>query len=494
MPVLILINAFFVAVEMALARVRHTRIEQLADEGDKTAKLVQNVLKEPRRYISACQLGITLATLGLGATGEAIYAKDLADWVTSIAHDYAVSIPAISSARALTYLIAFSITAFIQTIFGELVPKTWTFQRAETVIMATIFPMEAWCWLTSPFIKLLNNVTTVILRSFKIDGQEPRNFVHSEEELRMLVSASYEEGVLESEEEEMIHSVFEFADTTAGEIMTPRADMVTLRADTTVQAFVEAALKHGFSRIPIYEDSKDNIFGLVHIRDGLKAILDHKETLQIRELARDVLIVPDNKNVSDLLPEFQKSKTHMAIIMNEHGTTIGMATLEDLLEELVGEIADEYDIVKEMIKEEPDGSFLVDAKLSLDEANEKFGLNIDNEEFNTLGGHVFGLLGREPKPGDEITQDGYIIRIVEADRHRIIKLRLIKTDENESQEETIFAASHEGAKDKNLANQKDTAGKLPKITHFNLKAVPAKSGSKKTKDSTSASSETSGKL
>ena len=283
---------------MALARVRHTRIEQLCDEGNSTAKLVQKVLQEPRRYISACQLGITLATLGLGATGEAVFAKDLADWVVSIANQYSVSLPIISSARALSYLTAFSVTAFIQTIFGELVPKTWTFQRAETVIMATIYPMEAWCWLTSPFIKLLNNVTTIILRSLKIDGQEPRNYVHSEEELKMLVKASQIEGVLESEEEEMIHSVFEFSDTTAGEIMTPRADMVALKADTTVKEFVEVALKHGYSRIPIYEDSKDNIFGLVHIRDGLKAILDHKESLQIRELARDVLIVPDNKNVS----------------------------------------------------------------------------------------------------------------------------------------------------------------------------------------------------
>jgi CBS domain containing-hemolysin-like protein len=457
-PVLILINAFFVAVEMAVARVRHTRIDQLASEENKTAILVKRALKDPRRYISACQLGITIATLGLGATGEAVFADNLADWVGGIFKESALGLPAISSARALCYIFAFTVTAFVQTIFGELVPKICTFQYAETVIMATIYPMEAWCFITSPFIKLLGSFTDVILRAFKFDVEQPHNFVHSEEELRMLVTASQEEGVLESEEEEMIHSVFEFADTTAGEIMTPRSDMVTLKADTSVKELVEAALKNGFSRIPIYEDSKDNIFGFVHLRDGAQAMLDHKDAVPIREFARNVLIVPENKNLADLLPEFQKSKTHVAIVVNEHGTTVGIVTLEDLVEELVGDIADEYDVVREMIKMEPDGSFLVDAKLGLEEVNEKLGLKIENEEFNTLGGHVFGLLGREPKPGDEITEDGYILRIVESDRHRIIKLRLIRLTKPEMVEEPVTNGRTNGKKTKDSASTSETAG------------------------------------
>ncbi len=471
MPVLILINAFFVAVEMALARVRRTRIDQLAAEGNKTAILVQKSHSEPRRFISACQLGITLATLGLGATGETVLANDLTNWTGDLASQYSLALPIISFARAFSYVAAFAFTAFLQTVFGELIPKFCTFQYAETVIMSTIYPMEGWCRLTAPFIKLLESITIIILRTFKIDVEQPRNFVHSEEELKMLVSASQEEGVLESEEEEMIHSVFEFADTTAGEIMTPRADMVSVKADTPVKEFVEVALKHGFSRIPIFEDSKDNIFGLVHIRDGVRAILDHKQDLPIRELARNVLIVPENKNLSDLLPEFQKSKTHMAIVLNEYGTTIGMVTLEDLVEELVGEIADEYDVVHEMIKLEADGSYLVDAKLSLEEANEKLGLNIKNEEFNTLGGHVFGLLGREPKPGEEVIEDGYILRIIESDRHRIIKLRLIRLE----------AAV---PKDNNPRSDIDSK-------HANSKSGNGKNGGKRTKDS---SSETAGQI
>jgi CBS domain containing-hemolysin-like protein len=162
----------------------------------------------------------------------------------------------------------------------------------------------------------------------------------------------------------------------------------------------------------------------------MRAVLDHKESLLVRDLVRKVLIVPENKSLSDLLPEFQKSKTHLAIVVNEYGTTIGMVTLEDLVEELVGEIADEYDIVKEMIKAEADGSFLIDAQLGLNDANEKLGLEIEDEEFNTLGGHVFGLLGREPKPGDEVEKDGYVLQVVESDRHRINKLRLVNKKDN----------------------------------------------------------------
>jgi len=415
---------------MALVRVRRTRIDELVDAGNASAILVQTALNEPQRFISACQLGITLATLGLGATGEAVFAKDLAQLVANSSQLASSSLTVISSVRALIYVLAFSVTAFLQTIFGELVPKTWSFQRSEAVILSTIYPMQAWCWLTFPFIKLLQTVTAAVLKVLKIDDSAPKSFVHSEEELKMLVSASQVEGVLESEEEELIHSVFEFTDTTAGQIMTPRTDMIFVQAGTSVKELLELALKNGFSRIPVYEDSRDNVFGLVHIRDCMRAVIDGKETLPVHELVRKVLIVPENKSLSDLLPEFQKSKTHLAIVVNEYGTTIGMVTLEDLVEELVGEIADEYDVVLEMIKAEPDGSFLVDAKLSLDDANEKLGLEIVDDEFNTLGGHVFGLLGREPKPGDEIEKDGYILRVVESDRHRISQLRLINKTSN----------------------------------------------------------------
>jgi len=438
---------------MALARVRRTRMDQLSEEGNKAAKLVQAALEDPERYISACQLGITLATLGLGAVGENALGMLLAQYAITFGHDLTVTGPATSTLKALSYLIAFSVTALIQTIFGELLPKTLTFSRAEPVMLNTVYIMEGWCWLAAPFIKLLNGSTALILHTLNVEEPPPRHFVHSEEELKMLVSASHEEGVLEPEEEEMLHSVFDFSDTVTGEIMTPRTDMVTIQADASVKDLVSIALKHGFSRIPIFEENKDNIFGLVHIRDCLQAIVEHKENMRVRELVRKVLIVPENKNLGDLLPEFQKSKTHMAIVVDEYGATRGMVTLEDVLEELVGDIADEYDVVPQMIQEQADGSLLLDAKLTLEEANEQLSLEIEDEEFNTLGGYVFGRLGREPTPGDEVKEESYILRIEESDKHRIIKLRLIR------HAPPLTGKTDSGGKDNNGSGSKESVSK-----------------------------------
>lgn len=411
---------------MALARLRRTRIDQLVVEGNKTASVVQTALKDPDRFISACQLGITLATLALGAVGEEAFASSLTEELLKLGALSQWPNAMINASKAACFVFAFSLTAFLQTVFGELVPKTLTFQRAEPVMMVIIWPMQFWCWLTSPFLKLLNGFTALVLRLLKIKEPPSHHFVHSEEELKMLVSASHEEGVLEEEEQEMLHSVFDFSDTVASEVMTPRTDMVCVSAIQSVREFVELALKHGLSRLPVYEEDIDSIFGAVHIRDGLRALVEHKESAQVRELARKILIVPENKNVGDLLTEFKKTKTHMAIVVDEYGGTRGLVTMEDLIEELVGDIADEHEIVEEFIQEQTDGSIILDAKISLDETNEKLGLDIEDEEFNTLGGHVFGVLGREPQVGDQVSTENYTLRVEESDRHRILKLRLIR--------------------------------------------------------------------
>jgi len=410
---------------MALARVRRTRIDQLAEEGNRGAILTQKAMEDTDGFIAACQLGITIATLCLGAVGESAFAEDLAKLVEHLFAGMITSASILSAVKGFCYVVAFTITAFLQTAFGELLPKQWTFQRAEQTILLCIYPMNVWCFITRPFNIILKGFTEIVMRACGVKQVMEHEQVHSEEELKMLVSESHEGGVLEPEEEEMLHSVFDFAETTAGEIMTPRTDLVGIAGSATVKSFVDLALKHGFSRLPVFEDNPDNIFGLVHIRDCLRAILEHKESTHVGELARKVLVVPENKSLGDLLPEFQKMKTHMAIVVDEYGATRGIVTLEDLLEELVGEIADEYDIVKEYIQPQVDGSILLDGKLDLEEANEKLGLNIEDEEFNTLGGHVFGLLGHAPELGDEVETDDYVLRIEESDRRRINKLRLI---------------------------------------------------------------------
>lgn len=453
-PVLILMNAFFVAAEMGLARVRRTRIDHLAEKGNMFAKKTQLYLDDPEKFISACQLGITIATLLLGAAGESALAEGIAEHATRVGEQAAWSHKTIESMRWFSYAAAFTFTAYVQTVGGELLPKMLSYSRAETVILATVLPMHFWCIITWPFLKILNGTTAIIVSVLKIKEPPSTHTVHSEEELKMLVSASHEEGVLESEQEEMLHSVFDFADTTASEVMTPRIDMVCVSAEATVKTFVTEALKHGHSRLPVYDEDVDNIFGVVHIRDGLRAIMEHKENAHIRELARKVLIVPENKNLKDLLTEFKRTKTHMAVVMNEYGGTQGIVTLEDLLEELVGDIADEHEIVEEFITQEEDGSFLIDAKLTLDEANEKLGLEMEDEEFNTVGGHVFGRLGREPQPGDQVETKGCLLIVVEADRHRIMKLRLIKMEDNDSESTQVLTQTNNAIRPEPEGNDK----------------------------------------
>jgi len=284
--------------------------------------------------------------------------------------------------------------------------------------------MEVWQTLTSPIIKLLNIFTSFSLKLLNIKDPPRYHFVHSEEELKMLVQASREEGVLEEEEQEMLHSVFDFSDTVASEVMTPRTDMLSVPAATSVKEFINIALDGGRTRIPVYDVDLDNVFGFVHVRDAIRAMTEHKEQMPVKDLVRETLIVPENKNLGVLLKEFKKSKTHMAIVVDEYGGTRGMVTIQDLLEELVGDIADEHEDVEEAVVRLPDGSYLLDAKLSLYEANERLGLDIEDSEFNTLAGHVFGLLGRQPEVGDEVCEKDYALRIEALDRKRILKLRL----------------------------------------------------------------------
>ncbi|MBI1268947.1 DUF21 domain-containing protein [bacterium] len=433
--VLTILNAFFVAAEMAISRVRKTRIDELAEQGDYLAKKTQIYLEDPETFITGGQLGITLAMLFIGALGEKTFAEEFSHWIRDVGPSMGWSVDVVLTSQIFVYAFVFTATAFIQTVFAEILPKTLTFHRAEAAIRLCILPMHFWCIITKPLLIFMNNVVAMTFKLLKVSDPPSHHLVHSEEELKMLVSASHEEGLLEEEEEEMLHSVFEFADTVANEIMTPRRDMKVLSADKSVKDFVDLALEHGHSRIPVYEEDVDSIFGFVHIRDGMKAFVDGKQNVAVRELARPIVIVPENKSLGDLLAEFKLSRVHMAIVVDEHGGTEGMVTFEDLLEELVGDIVDEHDIEEDMIQPAEDGSLLIDARISLEDINDKLDTNFEDEQFNTLGGHVFGQLGREPSEGDEIDSDNYLMRIEEADRHRIIKLRLIKKEEDEEIED-----------------------------------------------------------
>jgi CBS domain containing-hemolysin-like protein len=452
-------NAFFVAAEMALVRMRRTRVDQLVEEGDRLAKLIQKEFDNPNRYISACQLGITFTTLALGAIGERTFAIDLSRSLDTIGflHGYQLQ-----AAKAMVYVAAFTLTAFIQTVFGELLPKQFTLMRAEPVMMVLIWPMRGWCALTWPFLNLLEGFSALIMKILHIPEPTRQHFVHSGEELKMLVSASQEEGVLEEEEEEMIHSVFDFADTVAKEVMTPRTDMICLSSDHTIKDFIDLALESAHSRIPVYEEDIDSIYGAVHIKDVLRVVTEKREDEPLRNLVKKILVVPENKPAGDLLTDFKKNKTHMAIVVDEYGGTLGMITMEDLLEELVGDIPDEYDEDEEAVVPLEDGSIVFAGKMTLDDAADKLGLKIDDEEFTTVGGHVFGKLGHKPQPGDQVETDEYVLMVESADRHRIIKLKLIRKQPGEAvetaQEIGNGASQHDSGK--HAATRPVETGKL----------------------------------
>lgn len=453
------INAFFVAAEMALVRMRSTRIDQLVEQGNKTAKLIQDEMESPNRYISACQLGITFATLGLGATGEATFAGDLSAAISSMGFFQGYSLQV---AKAAVYILAFSITAFVQTVFGELLPKQFTLTRAEPVLMALIWPMRGWCWLTWPFLNILDGFSSIVMKALRIPEPGRVHSVHTGEELKMLVTASQEEGVLEEEEEEMIHSVFDFADTVVKEIMTPRTDMVCLQASSTIKDFIDLALQTGHSRLPVYEEDVDSIFGAVHIRDALRAIVENRGNDALRGLVKKILVVPETKPGGDLLTDFKANKVHMAIVVDEYGGTLGLITMEDLVEELVGDIPEEDDDDELEIVNCDDGSVIFDAKMTLDELSDKIGLEIEDEEFTTVGGHVFGELGHKPQVGDKIETEEYVLIVEKADRHRIIKLRLIRKFTEESQTEP--EDGDPGASGSNGSTPKNGTQKTAEIT------------------------------
>lgn len=423
---LISIDAFFVAAEMAFVRARHTRIDQLSEEGNKAARMAQAAIGDPDRFISACQLGITSATLVLGAVGQQTFAADLVNAMLSFGLPHEWSVPMLHAARAACYVIAFSATAFLQTVFGELIPKTWTYSRAESVLLILIWPMRIWQWLIAPFLYLLNGFTSFVLRLLAVKEPPRHQVLYSEAEIKRLVSDSQEGGVLEPGETQMIHSVFDFSDTQVQEVMTPRTKMICISGDSTVREFIDLSLEHGLSRLPLFEKDMDKIFGMAHIRDGLQALLHGKDKAPVKELSRKLLIVPENKEVSDLLAEFRLTKTQMAIVVDEYGCTRGLVTVEDLIEELVGDIADEYDVVQDFVSVQEDGSFIVDGSMLLTDAAERLELKIEDEEFNTLGGHVFGILGRAPHVGDEVEERGNIYRVEEVDRARILKLKLVR--------------------------------------------------------------------
>ncbi len=424
--VLVAINAYFVATEFALVAVRRTRIEQRLRGGDKRAKFVSDALDHPDDFISAAQLGITVSSIAIGYIAEdSIHAL-----IVPYLHAINFNVPYIDASvtgHVVSTLITLIIVTYLHVVLGEQVPKMIAIQKAEFVSLWTTRPTQIVGKVFRPFIKIMSGSAAGIMRIFGLEPTGVHSVAHSPEEIRMLIEQSHQEGEIEAEQEQMIHGVFEFPEILAREIMTPRPDIIALDIATSMDEVVRLLIEEGHSRIPVYEENLDNIVGILLVKDLLPYMAGTRgEGFVLRELLREPYFVPDTKRIGELLAELRARNVHLAIVLDEFGGTEGIVTLEDLLEEIVGEIYDEYDIAEPDFTTTPEGDVLIDGGASIDEVNERFGMDLSSEDFDTIGGYIFGTLGRVPRIGDQVHVDGSgDLRVEATEERRVTVVRLI---------------------------------------------------------------------
>ncbi len=408
---LVFANGFFVAAEFAIIAVRKTRIDQLIAEGNKRAPAVRRAVSDPDSYIAATQLGITMASLGLGWIGEPALAELVSPAVTFLPTGIAEA-----TAHSISVAIAFAIVTALHITLGELAPKTIALERSEATALLVVRPTELFMRSFWPFIRLLNGMGRAIVGAMGLRSHGGHAMVHSEEELKMLVTASQEAGVLEEQEEQMLHRVFDFADLTAGQVMVPRTEMVAVEAEMTGDALLQAISKAGFPTIPVYRSDLDNVIGILHAVDVIKAIAGGRSDVSAAMLARETLNVPETMAADDLLASLRQRGVREAIVIDEYGGTAGLVTFEWLMERIVGAAGTGRMIVH------PDGSADVDGLTLVPDVNEQFGLDIDEDTYTTLGGYVMGRVGRRPRVGDTIEIEGRRMRVTVLDGLRVAKV------------------------------------------------------------------------
>jgi putative hemolysin len=404
---LILVNAFFVAAEYGLVTSRRTRIRELGREGNRRARAVLRITADPPRFIAAMQLGVTVTSLAIGALGEQV-----------LAHRFDRVM-----ATALAVVLALLVITFVQVIIGELVPKGIALSHPEATALFVSAPVRAFFVVLGPLIWLLQRATEIVLRAL---GQEPpgaEHEAHSEVELRMLLSSSAEQGEIERGEQEMVTRVFDFADKEVTDVMVARPEVVALSVNLPPEEALQAVLDSPYTRYPVYRETLDDIVGVLHVRDLIGAL--HDGTLpgvRLEEMLRPAIVVPETKDLAALLAEFRRTQQHLAVVINEYGTMEGIVTLEDLVEEIVGEIEDEFDVPDESVERVDEDTVRVDGTLNIDDFNEQFNVELPAEDYHTIGGFVFGELGRPAEPGDEVTHDGMVFRVDSVEGQRIERL------------------------------------------------------------------------
>ncbi|HTE84673.1 MAG TPA: hemolysin family protein [Dehalococcoidia bacterium] len=418
--VLTLISGFFVASEYALVTLRRTRIEELVGEGHHSARSLQKTVDDLSRLLAATQLGVTLVSLLLGALAEPTVARALSPLLEMLP-------PPISraSAQAIAIGIAFLFITALDIIVGELAPKAIGLHYNESVALFAVFPLRVFMTVLGPFISVLEAGGNALARLAGAGEATTHQRPHSSEELKRLVTASTSAGVLDEGEEEMLIRVFEFSQLAVRQVMVPRTEMIAIPSNITYRQFLALTSQERHTRIPVFEGNLDNVVGILYLRD----FLHRRERLEggefdVRKLMRSPLLVPETMRLDDLLRTMQQQRVQIAIAIDEFGGTAGLVTLEDLLERIFGEVQDEFERPETEIEVLSDGTALIDGLSLIDDVNDRFGLHLDDTDYDTLGGYVFGALARKPTVGDEVTAEDRTLRVVALDGLRIARVQL----------------------------------------------------------------------
>jgi putative hemolysin len=406
---LVLGNAVFVAAEYALVTVRRARLEERAREGGRGASTAVKLLDEPVRFISTVQVGITVCGILIGAIGEPL----VRGWVA----------PPLST--ALAFVLAFTLLTYVTVVLGELVPKAVALQRSEALAVALAVPLDWLARLAHPLVWLLQVSGNAVLRLLRVKPAPAGIMTFTREDIRQSVAAAEDVGEFEEAEEEMLYKVFDFASKEVADVMVPRPEVVAISVDLPPEDALKAVVDSPFTRYPLYRGSLDEIVGILHVRDLFAAMHDLGiAAVRLESIARPAFVVPETKDLAALLADFRREKQHMAIVVDEYGAMEGIATLEDLLEEIVGEIEDEFDLPDTSVERIDDRRIRIDGTYSIDDFNETFGTSLEQEDFHTMAGLVFGHLGRAPEVGDVATIDGLELKVLEVEGSRILKIEI----------------------------------------------------------------------
>ncbi|NWQ41558.1 HlyC/CorC family transporter [Bacillus sp. EB106-08-02-XG196] len=424
--ILIAFTAFFVSFEFAIVKIRSTRIDQLVSEGNKKAIAAKTIVSNLDEYLSACQLGITVTALGLGWLGEPTVERLLHPLFTQF------NIPE-SASSILSFIIAFASVTFIHVVVGELAPKTIAIHKAEAVTLVFAKPMILFYKIMYPFIKTLNGSARLIVGIFGLKPASEHEEAHSEEELQLIISESYKSGEINQSEYKYVNNIFEFDDRIAKEIMVPRTEIVVFDRSQTLAECLEIVKVENYTRYPVIDGEKDNIVGMLNMKEVLTDYISGKNLdTPIDEYTRPVIQVIESIAIHDLLVKMQKDRVHMAILMDEYGGTAGLVTVEDILEEIVGEIRDEFDEdeVPE-INKISEHKTVVDGKVLIDEVNDLFGLDIQEDEMDTIGGWILSEK-MDVVEGDKVKYGDYEFKVLEIDGYHIKLLEIVKLMKHES--------------------------------------------------------------